>query len=788
MSITTSAGDGVRITTAAVSETAGSQTQQCGSDQVVFSDDFNTLDNGNVCTCITYPCRLVMVRRGTCTEETRIAVSEAAGTGTTMIVTVHEDWCTPPAACDQLDVSYVLQDAATVTGLGLINKRVQDYSSTRKFRIGNAGGCPAFAWFATLNGASLETVDNSSTTCPDIRLENNGRWSNGFISNGTGTGGGYIIGTPAVSQELVFDGVNGAQYDWEDQLFITNVNAPELRIGGACSSGIIKIKNVFGTRTFRIDSPNITYTCLNVVGKGTVSDGIDLGQVLPCQSYTFTNVEMDSAKFKACGVVGTQSNTFNIVNFNVKRAISTIPSIIDARCCGLSWTTTWNVINPKWTVSGSSEFALDTACSVISEQFRQNVTVQEVSGTKISGAILNHISTRSGTSAIRLTTSSNACGLATLDTEARRWTGPCETLASSTAHGLQTHNYSRTSFATVPTLANQAGGFGQTVTVAVQTDPFVVEATEATALADGTTKATICENQTQPHSIIKYTSGTGTLTVGKWVGVCNGACAPTIYGKLKEIYEGDSVAGTVVLNSRAGATFTTNLVEYECSACAPSSTKLDWTGSLTACSQQCFTWQICVGQISCSPRTIQQAYDHMKAKLHECPIDTTDNWDDVKRWGVGEFAHPIQGVDSNASPKTFKTVRNVTNGEGWLITGASGYGPITQFTDDSGTAFTFASTVPIEIKVVEAEDFVTPIACARVNIRCQAGTTEIMNTLTNACGIASLCYPTPACPINVFVRARKEVEEYVKQPGTISVTSGLSLTIGVKDDPRYSPT
>lgn len=52
-----------------------------------------------------------------------------AETGTT--VTVHEAWTVQPANGDTYDVSYIIQDAATVTGLTLINKRVADYSSSR---------------------------------------------------------------------------------------------------------------------------------------------------------------------------------------------------------------------------------------------------------------------------------------------------------------------------------------------------------------------------------------------------------------------------------------------------------------------------------------------------------------------------------------------------------------------------------------------------------------------------------------------------------------------------------
>ena len=734
-------------------------------------------NNGNVetvaaCGPTTMASRNVLINRGACEQERYVTSIVECATCDTTTLTVHEAWCTNPTACQNVDIAYTVQDAATVNGLQVINKRVQDYTSTRFFTVGNG---TSFAYFALLDGASLETVDRSSTTLADVTIANNATLSNGVVANGKGAAGGYYIGTPVLANEIVFTANNGARLNFNDPVFFPNVNAPEFRILGACTTGTVRLKNVFATRQMEITAPLVTYTCLNIVGKNNASDRIDFSSNVSGQTYNLTNVEVDNVGLRSSITTGTVTRTINITNFNVKRKLTAANLFVETNG-GTALTTTLNITNPRWSVT-ATDFTLTNACSVITERFRQNVTVQK-GVCKVACSILNHISTRSSTAAIRVTTTSNACGIAVADAESNRWTGTAETLAASTLHGLQVHNYAETSFATVPSLTNASLTIdGQNISVAVQTDPYVVEGTEATALADGTTKVTICEG-TNPHSIIKYTGGSGTLAVG---AVLTGTTS-TADGVVKEIIEGNSTAGTVVLTTRDANPFTAAGEAATTPACA-------WSGCVTACSQQCFTWLMCVGQILCSPRTIQQGYDSMKAKLHECAIDTADNCDDVKRWGVGEHPHPLQGVDSNASPKTFQTVRNVANTAGWVVTGLAGYGSITGFTDDNGGVFTFASTVPISITVVEAEDFVTPVACARVNIQNSVSPFNIiLNTTTNACGIASICLPTPACPITVLVRTRKEVEEYVKQPGTISVTSGLSLTIGVKDDPKYTPT
>ena len=118
MAITTSAPNGIIVTTAAVSETAGTQT---GTNLLTMSDTFANLNNGNV-SGIGYPTRLAMIRRGTGTQEIKYIVSDA-----TNVLTVNEDWDIPPTSGDQIDISYLIQDAATLTGLTLVNKRVADY-------------------------------------------------------------------------------------------------------------------------------------------------------------------------------------------------------------------------------------------------------------------------------------------------------------------------------------------------------------------------------------------------------------------------------------------------------------------------------------------------------------------------------------------------------------------------------------------------------------------------------------------------------------------------------------
>lgn len=97
MAITTAAGTGVVITSAAKNGTLGSQSGAT-STQIIF-DTALTTNNGNLANT-SFIGRLVIVRRGTGTEETRYMTAQS---GTT--VTVHEPWIVQPASSDTYDVS-----------------------------------------------------------------------------------------------------------------------------------------------------------------------------------------------------------------------------------------------------------------------------------------------------------------------------------------------------------------------------------------------------------------------------------------------------------------------------------------------------------------------------------------------------------------------------------------------------------------------------------------------------------------------------------------------------------
>ena len=187
MAITTSSQNGIQILSSAANGTLGAQTG-AGNNQIIIPSPLLTTNNGNIETTITEVGRLIMIRKGTATEEVRYCTN---ATGTTL--TVHENWTQPPVSGDTYDISYVLQDAATVTGLALIVKRVQDYSSNRRFRVLSGG------WMAFLNGVSLETHDKTDAVTPVFSVETGGYFDSGYLANDTPVSGSIIISTADVA-------------------------------------------------------------------------------------------------------------------------------------------------------------------------------------------------------------------------------------------------------------------------------------------------------------------------------------------------------------------------------------------------------------------------------------------------------------------------------------------------------------------------------------------------------------------------------------------------------------
>ena len=198
----------VTINSAAKNGTLGSQTG-ANSDEIIFPSDMTT-NNGNLVSSPVFTGRLVTIRKGLGTEETRYMISDV----TTTKVQVVEDWGTAPASGDAYEVCYIPVDVDTIgNNWKVLSKRVSDWVCATRFIVANTG------FFGLLDRHSLETNDNGSTTVADVIVNSGGRFFIGYPVGEANVGGGYIVATPGTDGELAMDLQSGGIVEWRDFLF-----------------------------------------------------------------------------------------------------------------------------------------------------------------------------------------------------------------------------------------------------------------------------------------------------------------------------------------------------------------------------------------------------------------------------------------------------------------------------------------------------------------------------------------------------------------------------------------
>jgi hypothetical protein len=510
MAITSTAGAGITVTTAAVSDTLGTAGT---TTTITFTDTFTNLNNGNTGTS-SYAGRLAILRPGTATEEVRYISSEI----TTTQVEVSEPFEVAPASSDVVDVSYIIEDAATVNGLSLINKRTNDYSSSRRMTIGSAG------FFALLDGASLETVGNGSTTQADIIVQ--GVFYNGYLNAGQTVAGGSIFGAGGAGTadaDLVFDcNAGGEVYMYDMLMKSVNVYAQEYDGSGDFQ----RVKFFSSNHTLRLSGPNELRDCIieGVGGAGIETVEVDSNTVIDGLNLVATS-----------GFITADDNIAEELTVKNCRFIN------NSRIVFVNNDKDWNFVNPTWAIdTGTQEqiqFEGNTG-DFVKESYTFVSDISDASANPVSGA--SYIIFESGrTQASQYFGFSNVSGDYDIDIEKDRYTyNTATTLSSQTnfGHFLKVYDYGFQP-ALLPLTVNQA----LSVPITLSSDVAVTNASQSGAVVAGSPKI-LRKAGVVPHRVIHYDGGTGGLpTIGEEVGV--GVSSSTILD-----YEGDATEGILVLD------------------------------------------------------------------------------------------------------------------------------------------------------------------------------------------------------------------------------------------------
>jgi hypothetical protein len=360
--ITSSAGDGVRVTSSAKDNGVLSSVGGLPDNQFVVPDTIAATNNGQL-GFTTLNGRLITIRRNEVDEETRYITEDHGTTGT-----ISEAWDTPPASGSAYDIAYVIEDAATQTGFSLITKRNRDYSLGRTFNVGNTV-TGTFSWFALLDGASMESDNNVGATERAFQVEGDGRWDFGYRQAGTTVPGGYLIQTANTDGEFGFEVVAGGDMR-AYELFISSVENVQFLLVNDSRYDVdgLQIYKQLYTSEWEGDG-----TLANVItqGVGTANESLEIDESFACDGWLAIATDGWLLDTLTTGTVRGYQSVGNNQDVSLVSNEGVLGRYINPL---------WDGPNPvlSWTVSTGT----------IQERFDYNTTVRNPAGVVLQNARL----------------------------------------------------------------------------------------------------------------------------------------------------------------------------------------------------------------------------------------------------------------------------------------------------------------------------------------------------------------------------------------------------------------
>lgn len=725
----------------AVHETLGTQAEATGNNQIVLTDDIQNItgNNGQV-TGTDYVDRLIVLNLSgegsSGDEQTRYVTADTAGTGNLRILTVSEDWDTNPntGTSDTVHVFYNMGDLDGV--VSEYNTRTGFYEMTNPIIVGNG---TAVAGLFVGNGDLVEIEDSKSGTVYSLEIQNNGRLQCGYLLGGAPVAGGYLTGINNSQGETWTIFESGGEGRIYDTRFIASLNPLQFN----CANGSDVQMNNFSI--FQGTDEGIyfdaTLTNGSITGAATTTEPIrvDAGS-------TFDGVALISTDGLHTASADTTTETLSIKNTTF---IGNNDYIV------LANNKTWNIDNPIWSATTNSDFE-DTAVSgtaAVNDRRTVDAVVQEADGTKLQNALVNvYENTQLADLVQELTTDASGIATGAFNYIAHTWTTGTGSTTTYGGHAVQAGKWLYLPFVATQTSTDPFSG-----TIVLGPDNNIVQTTQATAKSAGSTVT--WNDETNASSVIMYSGGTGTLTVGDTVtGGTSGAD-----GVVTQIVAGDSVSGDIHLKTRDANNF---------SGTESLSNGAGWTATYVASSQQDFSiW------IDAQTLSYQALYDYLSAIQTETTL--TADGELIWEWCRSAQTQPLYNTGAS-----FYTERS--NSKGIFVVDA-GVGTVDYFTDDAGGTFTPPVSRALTV-TVQDKSTLALLQNVQTSIYLKDSPfTELMNEDTNASGVASETY-TGTVPVDVVVKARKSEDtdspRYFGESQLSEITtSGLTLTISLEQNP-----
>jgi len=191
----------VRVESSAKNGTLGVQ-GVLNANQIKFDTTIAT-NNGNLVASPVFDKRHVVLRKGLSTEEFGLIQSvDVDG----LTCTMQQDWVVPPASLDTYDVSYRLDDVATVDGCDFETDSRQWNLPVKRLIVGSTG-LPGFLGMSHGQVLRVPEVDNITS---GLRTGDEGIFCIGAIKNGYANLGGAVIFNDTADNQLSWDLLAGS--------------------------------------------------------------------------------------------------------------------------------------------------------------------------------------------------------------------------------------------------------------------------------------------------------------------------------------------------------------------------------------------------------------------------------------------------------------------------------------------------------------------------------------------------------------------------------------------------
>jgi len=642
-----------------MTETLGSQAQQTGNNTVVVSDDLATLGTQVGDKYTTYTNRAILIDR-TGTPQLREVISQAAGTGNTIILTVDRDWDTNPIeTTHDIDVFYDVDDIETGIS-GTSGNGISLSARTGLYELSNVLTVQANAGLHNSYGQALEADDRGSNVA--IIVASTGWFVSGYPAGDASINGAIYTSYNGSAAEPSWQFQSGSVGRFYDSLFWAQLVTQQFECVAGSDvrfDGCKLLKNTEELHLYDAELVNsgigglAATTEIVRVNAGTIANGLSLADIDTLDTVADTAAETIELE----GVVF--SGVTDLWNIRQNKTINMIDPIWDATVyTDFTWvgTTTGNVLNDRRSIK---------------------VTVQTSDGTKLSDALVNvYENTQSDDLVLELVTAAVTGFVEDSFIYLAHATNSSTTTYGG--HALQSNKWLY-----LPFVAAQVSDEKFNGVIVLNPDNNIVQTTQSTAIAVGS--SVTWNDDTNPSELFNFTLGSGTLAVGMILTFTSGAT-----GTITEALDGDSVAGIIHLKDR-NATAITNGDTFS----RTGGTAGTFSGTYTNDSKQPFSIWIDAATI-----TYQALYDYIAAITTETTLGATGEL-------VWEWCRSAQTQAFYSTGSTFLTERS--NGKGIMIVNSGG-GTLDYVTDDAGAQWSPPAVITIRVEGVSEGAAVVVIA------------------------------------------------------------------------------